>query len=325
MNQFEMLGALALKLHNEFKNLYYLMLPLFFAVSIAMAWFRNPQGSPEFIESLKRTFIGTLLLVAFPEITDTILLVANGLAEKISDMNGLENMMQMAAQKTKGYTLSTTSIILAFNDFIVAALSFLSYIILYVARYIMVALYHFSWIFLSLIAPLLLLFHVFSPKITGNLFRSLFEVASWKIVWSVLSAMLAALPFGNVYMIDGNYLTVIVLNFVIALAMLGTPLVVRSLVGSGLSALTGAMGPAVAATMLAVPAKAASLARVGRGVLGDTMSWAQNANQKLGSKFFGPPSVQQELKRHASASQPNRLALPQPPLQLPPPSDAKDK
>lgn len=323
MDQFELLGKLALKLHGEFRNLYYLLLPIFFCVALAFAWFKHPQGGPDFLEAFKRIVIATLLLVGFPEITDTILFIANGIAEKISDMSGIETVMQMASEKAKSYTLSPTSVVLAFNDLLVAVLAFLSYIVLYVARYIMVAIYHFSWVFLSLIAPLLLLFHVFGTKITANLFRSMVEVASWKIVWAVLSAMLTALPFGNAYMADGNYLTVIVLNFVIALSMLATPMLVRSLVGGGLSAFTSALGPAVATTMIAAPAKAASLANIGRGMLGETSSWAQNATQKFAARHFGPPSVADEIKSF-SALQPKTRQLPAPPLQLPAPPETKN-
>ncbi|HLD99200.1 MAG TPA: hypothetical protein VJB59_03010 [Bdellovibrionota bacterium] len=274
MDNFGLLGSVALKLHNEFRSLYYVLLPIFFAVSLVFAWFKNPQGGPDFVESIKRTFVATLLLAGFAEITDIILFITNGLAARIDDMTGLDTIMKMAGGKAKSYTLSASSVVLAFNDLLIAALAFLSYIVLYVARYIMVAIYHFSWVFLSIIAPILLLFHLFSPKLTLNLFRSMIEVASWKVVWAVLSAMLAALPFGNAYNADGNYLTVVVLNFVIALCMHGTPLVVHALVGSGLSGMTGALAPTVAGTMLAVPAKAATMMKIGRDVLGNTRGFA---------------------------------------------------
>jgi hypothetical protein len=293
MDQFALLGPLALKLHEEFRVLYYELLPIFFALSLVFAWFRHPQGGPDFIEAIKRAFVASLLMVGFAEITDAILFVTNGIATKIDDMTGFDALMNMAGEKAKSYTLSPTSVILAFNDLLVSSLAFLSYIILYIARYIMVALFHFSWIFLSIIAPLLLLFHLFSPKITLSLFRSMAEVASWKIVWAVLSAMLAALPFGNAYMADGNYLTVIVLNFVIALCMLGTPLVVHALVGSGLSSMTGALGPAVAATMLAGPTKGATIMKFGREVLTDTHGFAKNMVGKIAGGSMQPPRTPQ--------------------------------
>ena len=194
MQDFALLGDLGTRLHAQFREIFYLCLPLFFGLSVLIAWFKNPQGGPDFIEALKRAFVATLLLVAFKEITDAILILSNGLADKISDMSGIESVMKMAEQKARGYTLSTTSVLLGINDLLIATLSFLSYLFLYVARYLMVAIYHFSWIFLMLIAPIVLLFHLFSPSITLNLFRGLIEVASWNVVWSVLSLFLALTP-----------------------------------------------------------------------------------------------------------------------------------
>jgi len=293
MENFELLGSLALKLHAELRNIYYLMLPVFFCLSLAITWLKTPTGGPEFIESVKRAFIATLLLAGFQEITDSIIFVTNGLAEKISDMQGLDMFMQMAGDKAKSYTASPTSLVLGFNDLIIATLSFLSYIILYIARFLMVAVYHFSWVFLSLMAPILLLFHIFSPKITLNLFRSMIEIASWKVVWAVLSAMLAALPFGNAYATSGNYLTVIVLNFVIAIAMLCTPLVVKSLVGGGFSSFANSLGPLTAAAMIAAPTKAGALMNVGRSILGSTK--AGNMQKSIHSRMQ-PNAFQRKAK-----------------------------
>ena len=289
MESFALLGELATRLHKEFREVFYLCLPVFFALSLVINWFKSPQGSPDFLESFKRAIIATLLLVGFQEITDIILALSNGLAAKISDMSGLDSVMAMAAKKAQGYALSVTSVILGINDLLIAILSFLSYLLLYIARYLMVAVYHFSWVFLLLISPIVLLFHLFSPRITLNLFRSLIEVASWNIVWSVLSAMLTALPFGNAYMADGNYLTVIILNVIIALAMIGTPLIVRSLIGSGLAAMAGSLGPAAATTIVMAPAKAASMANVAREVLSDTTGYLRYQAGRMGNLHRTPP------------------------------------
>lgn len=295
MENFELLGSLALKLHHEFRTLYYLLLPLFFSAAIAINWFKHPQGGPEFVETFKRVFIGTLLLVGFPEITDAILFLSNGIADKISDMSGFDAVMQMASEKAKGYTLSPTSVLLAFNDLIVSAIAFLSYIVLYVARYFMVAMYHFSWTFLCLLSPILLLFHLFSPKITLNMFKALIEVSSWKIVWSVLSAMLKALPFGTAYMMDGNYLTVIVLNFMIAIAMLCTPLIVRSLIGGSFTAVVSGIGGSIAtaagSAAMAAPAAITRAAVAGRQVVknpGDFMKYQFSRFQNKATLGYTP-------------------------------------
>jgi hypothetical protein len=140
MESFALLGELATRLHKEFREVFYLCLPVFFALSLVINWFKSPQGSPDFLESFKRAIIATLLLVGFQEITDTILALSNGLAGKISDMSGLDAVMAMAAKKAEGYTLSVTSVIVGINDLLIAILAFLSYLLLYVARYLMVAL-----------------------------------------------------------------------------------------------------------------------------------------------------------------------------------------
>ncbi|HAR43303.1 MAG TPA: hypothetical protein DCS07_11855 [Bdellovibrionales bacterium] len=283
MPQFELLGSLTQNLHQEFVRIYYLMLPVFFALAVAVAWFRSPQGSIEFLDVLKRALISTLLLVAFPDISRAILFIADGITERIDALNSLDTMIRMAQEKAQGYSLSPTSILLQFNDLIIATLSFLSYIVLYVARYLTIAMYHFFWIFFMVSAPLLLLFNMFrsTSQITANLFKGMIEVASWKIVWAILGAMLSALSFGNAYRAEGNYLTLMVMNFVIATAMLATPLIVRSIVGSGLQAASSTLGPAAVAAMIAAPARVAMVAATSRGALNAGQTFARDKIEKF--------------------------------------------
>ncbi|MEK6554732.1 MAG: hypothetical protein AABZ31_05800, partial [Bdellovibrionota bacterium] len=145
MPDFNLIGSLMRDLHQEFVRMYYLMLPAFFALSIAVTWVRSPQGSPDFIDVLKRTIISTLLLAAFPEITQAIIFIADGIAEKIDPMNNIDAVIRMAEEKSQSYPDSNSSILLGFNDLLMATLSFLSFLILYIARYLMIAMYHFFW------------------------------------------------------------------------------------------------------------------------------------------------------------------------------------
>jgi hypothetical protein len=283
MPQFELLGSLMKDLHQQFVTIYYLMLPVFFALSISMAWFRSPQGSIEFLDILKRAVIATLLLVAFPDISRAIIYVADGITEKIDALNSIDVMVRMAQEKSEAYSASTTSLLLQFNDLIIAVLSFLSFLVLYIARYITIAMYHFFWIFFMVTAPLLLLFNLFAStsQITINLFKGMMEVASWKIVWAILGAMLTALSFGDAYKAEGNYLTLIVMNFVIAIAMLATPMMVKSLVGSGLQSMSSTLGATAVAAMVAAPARAAMVATKSRKALNATSSFARNQVQRF--------------------------------------------
>lgn len=283
MPDFNLLGTLMKDLHQEFVRIYYLMLPVFFTLSLVIAWFKSPQGGPEFLDILKRAFISTILLIAFPDISQAILFIADGIAEKIDHLNSLDAVMRMAEEKSQNYSLSVTSVLLQFNDLLIATLSFLSYLILYIARYLTIAMYHFFWVFFMISAPLLLLFNLFegTRQITTNLFKGMIEVASWKIVWAILGAMLTALSFGDAYKSEGNYITLIVMNFVIATAMLMTPLMVKSIVGSGLQSMSSSIGAATVAAMASAPLKVAQTYRTSRSSLGGAYQFVNKQKEKL--------------------------------------------
>lgn len=263
MPDFSLLSPMMQQMHAEFVKIYFLMLPPFFALAVCVQWFRSSSGTVDFLDVLRRAIISTILLIAFPEITQAIVAVADGIAEKIDKVDNLQNIMNMASQKIQSYSFSAKDFLLMFDDLIIALLTFLSYWVLLFARYLVVVMYNFFWIFLMVISPLLMLFNLFkgTSHITGNLFRAMMEVASWKIVWAVLGAMLASLSFGKMYMVEGSYITLTLMNFVIALAMIATPLLVRSLVGSGIHHASSAVGPTALLTLAFAQAKAANLAK----------------------------------------------------------------
>lgn len=264
MPEFELLGPLMKDLHQEFVRMYYLLFPVFFALAVCLAWFKSPAGSPEFLDIVKRGVVATIILVAFPDISRAILSVADAIAEKIDSLNGIETMLKMAEEKSESYTSSPTSLLLQFDDLIIATLSILSYIVLYVARYLTIAMYHFFWLFFMVSSPLLILFHMFegTSHITRNLFMGMIEVASWKIVWSILGAMLTSLSFGDAYAAEGSYLTLVVMNFVIATAMLMTPMMVKSISNGGVQSMSSKIGAATTAAIVAGPSQIAKLASV---------------------------------------------------------------
>lgn len=275
MPEFSLLGSLMTDLHQEFVRIYYLMLPVFFALAVAVAWIQSPGDSGAFIDILKRAVISTVLLTAFPEISEAIVFVADGVAAHIDKLNSLDAVMRMAQDKSADYSKSNISSLLIFNDLIISTLAFLSYLIVYCARYLTLAMYHFFWVFFTIAAPLLLLFNLFrsTSQITANLFKGMIEVACWKIVWAILGAMLTALSFGKMYETEGSYVVLIVMNFIIALAMLLTPQMVKSLVNGGAQGMSSVLAPASLAAMVAAPSKAAMMYAKSRGVTSKASSF----------------------------------------------------
>lgn len=271
MPQFELLGGLVTNLHQEFVKIYYLLLPVFFSIAVVLAWFKSPVGSPEFLDILKRAIVSTILLVSFPDISEAIVFVADGIAEKIDQAQNLDVFLKMAGEKANSYPNSSFSVVLAVNDLIIAFLSFASYLLLYVARYLTVAMYHFFWLFLIVSSPILLLFNLFSgtQHITRNLFKGMIEVASWKIVWAILGAMISSLSFGNAFAVEGNYLVLIVMNFVIAATMLMTPKLVRSISEGGSHSISSGVGTLATTVMVAAYPKSRHGLNLAKSVYSD--------------------------------------------------------
>lgn len=272
------LGSLIRDLHHMLSNLFYVALPVAILLSVAFGFLKN--GSPDYVDTLRRALIAALLLASFPEISNVILDICDGVANKIDSMSGLETFMRMAEEKSKSYSGASNVLLLKFNDLFIAVLSFASFVILYVARYLTVALYYFFWVLLSVLSPILILCYMFpaTAGITKNLYRGLVEVASWKIVWAVQSAMLSALSVGNIYKTEGSYLTLTILNFVIAIGLLFTPMLVKSLVGEGLQSAASALGSVAAASMVALPTRVVKVSNVSREFL-------SNSTRYIGSKF----------------------------------------
>lgn len=269
MLQFENLSPLMQNLHADFTKLYFMLLPVFFALAVCLQWFRSPSSSIDFMDIAKRAVISTLLLVAFPEISKAVIAISDGIAERIDNIDSTQAIIDMAAKKAESYTFSKQSILLAFDDLLISIMTFLSYMLLLFARYLTVAMYNFFWVFLSVIAPLTLLFNLFpgTSHITANLFRSMIEVASWKVVWAILGAMLTSLAFVDVYKLDGAYATLTIMNTLFAVAMLATPLVVRALVGGGVHNVSSAIGPAAVLAMgYVAKAGVGTLAKAGNQV-----------------------------------------------------------
>jgi hypothetical protein len=82
MPDFGLLGSLMENLHQEFVNIYYLMLPVFFGLALILAWFRASGSAPDFLDVLKRTIVSMILLVAFPDISRAIAFIAEGITNK---------------------------------------------------------------------------------------------------------------------------------------------------------------------------------------------------------------------------------------------------
>lgn len=260
MPNLEVLGTLVRDLYQGLSQLFYVMLPVAILFSVIFSYLKS--GEPNYPDLFKRAFVAALLLACFPEVSNFILDVCDGIASKIDDMSGLEAFMKIAQEKSLGYAAAQKLLLLKFDGFFMAVLSFASFALLYIAKYLTVLLYYFYWGLLSIAAPLMILCYIFpaTSNITTNLYKSLIEVASWKIVWAILSAMLKSVSFGFIYENEQSYLPLVAMNFIIAIALLFTPKILRSLVGEGVQSTASSIGATAVSGVLATVAPVARIA-----------------------------------------------------------------
>lgn len=277
----DVLGSLVRDLFTSFNSLFYVMLPVGILLSVIMNYFKS--GDANYPDIVKRAFVASILLVSFPEISNFILDICDGLALKIDNMSGLETFMRMAEEKSKIISQAKSVMLLKFDDLFISILSFGSFIILYIARYITIALYYFYWVLLSVCSPFMILCYLFpgTARITTSLYKGLIEVGLWKVIWAIQSAILTSLAFGNIYKTEGDYLTLIIMNFVVAIAMLFTPMIVKSLVGEGVQSTAQTIGTTAVLAAAAVPVKGLQIQNTMKAVYSDTKLYAQNKMQSF--------------------------------------------
>jgi len=260
ISNLEILGALVRDLFQGLSQLFYIMLPLAILFSIIFGYMKS--GDANYPDVIKRALVASLLLASFPEVSNFILDVCDGIASKIDDMSGLDAFMKIAQEKSLGYAAAQKVLLLKFDGFFMAILSFASFALLYIAKYLTVILYYFYWGLLSIAAPLMILCHLFpsTSNITVNLYKGLIEVASWKIIWAILSAMLKSVSFGFIYQNQESYLPLVAMNFIIAIALLFTPRILRSLIGEGVQSTAESIGATAVSGVLMAAAPVAKMA-----------------------------------------------------------------
>ncbi len=266
---FEVFGSLVRDLNGIFSHYYFLALPLGMLFSVVIAQLQS--GSPNYPDILKRSLVATILLISFPEISNLIIDVCDGIAQKIDTASGMDTFLRMVQEKSKLYSEAKSPLLLKFDDLIIAVLNYASYFLVYIARYVTIALYYFFWVLLSVLSPLLIFCYLFPSlaHMTRNLYVGLVQVASWKIMWAIQSAMLTTLALGNIYRTEGHYVTVIALNFVVALGLLFIPMLVNQLFTQGMHGAAQTLGVAAAMAIFKLPMRLKSVTSVVNSKMGN--------------------------------------------------------
>lgn len=304
------LSSEAKSIHLIFHNLFYALATVLILIGVVTEFFKMPiGGSPVFAQLIGRAFVAAILLEAYPEISNALADLTDSLASKISHFNQFDLVLSRMGDKLNELTWSWTSL----KETVIMAISFITFFLLYISVFLANAGVMYVWTLLYVFSPLLIALFILPVTSTATkaLFRSIFEVSAWKIVWAVLATLLwsMALTTLNKPQSEINFLTVISLNLILAVSLLLTPLVVNALIGKGLANMAASMsGVAAGASMFSLGGIAASSAANGvrKGITA-----SKDGVNKLSERYFGDTQknrsgVKKYQKKSNANQKPNR-------------------
>lgn len=230
-------------LHGVFYSLFYALITTFLLLGVFVEYFKWPLGQvPSFSILVGRSLVAAILLHSYPEITNAIADVTDALATEIGNFNKIDLVISKLGDKLGDLSASWVSV----KETVSIAVCYLSFFVLYFSKYVAEGIFLFTWTLCFVFSPILIAMFVLptTAGATKALFRTLFEISCWKIVWSVLATLLwsSALTVLNQPGSDVSFVSVICMNLALAGSLLLTPWVVHALANSGLSSFTKTLG-----------------------------------------------------------------------------------
>ncbi len=236
MSDISWLALEAKRIHEVFSGYFYALITVLMATGIVVEHFKwTIGGIPNFSTLVGRALIASLLVNSYPEISNGIAEIADSISAQLGDLNSFKLILDRMGDKLSDLSWSWSS----FRETVILIISFLSFFVLYFSIHIADAFYIYVWVLLYVFSPLLIALFVLpvTAPATSALFRSLVEVAAWKIVWSTLATLLWSNALSKINQ-DGthiSFLTAIGFNVILAGSLLLTPFVVHALAGGGLA------------------------------------------------------------------------------------------
>lgn len=231
-----------------FESSFYAFAGMLLMIGILMEFFKFPIGGvPSFAPLVGRVIVAFLLLVSYQDVANAISELSDALSAEISNTNDMLGGVETAWSKIRDLDWGWVSI----GQTLIWFFGYISYVILYISVFFFDAAIVFVWMLCFVMSPLLIALFILpqTAMATKALYRTLLEVAAWKVVWSLTSALLwksTLTQLGSEA--SPNFITTVAYMLMLSISVLATPFLVKSFLGSGLSALSG-MAMAGAAAM----------------------------------------------------------------------------
>lgn len=295
----------ARNLHQVFDGLFYPVVTVFLLLGVVLEYFKWPLGGvPSFPQLVGRALVATLLLHAYPEITNSIADLGDALASRLGDLNQFKLVLSRMGDKLGELSASWISV----KEATTLVISFLTFFALYFSVYVAQGLFMFAWLLSYVFAPVLIALYVLpgTAGTTKALFRTLFEVSCWKVVWSTLATLLWSLALSQINQPGPgvNFVAVICLNLTLAASILLTPWIVHALANTGLAGFSRTVGSIAVGTTVISPQKVVGASRQVASVTATKSVQGVQASRNF---FAEGKPISERLSKFVTWSQPPRM------------------
>ncbi|MFN7905921.1 MAG: hypothetical protein ACK5P5_12135, partial [Pseudobdellovibrionaceae bacterium] len=157
IEEYEKLLPVARQIYDHTSNLSWQMLLPLFLVSVAVGYTTDLGVSGSILVRLKRLIIVAILLVSFPMIAEFSQILGVEVARSIDDMTGIDMVLDAASKRADSYSFDLQGLLNLGSDLLIGSLVIVSFVILIVARFFLLAFQHFYWFLLVAIGPFLIL------------------------------------------------------------------------------------------------------------------------------------------------------------------------
>lgn len=230
-------------LHNIFANYFYLFTGTLLMIGVVLDYFKFAVGqTPQFGNLVGRFIIACILLVAVPEIMNALASVTDSLSQELGDLNKAKYILARVGDAYDKLSWSWASV----KQCIIMVISMLTFFLLYVVVYLFDSMFLYTWALLYVFSPILCAMYVLprTAGATSGLFKSMIEVASWKIVYSVLVTLLWSMATLNLEKNQGNisFLSIVLMNLMLVFSVVMVPKITSSLTNGGLAQVASSFG-----------------------------------------------------------------------------------
>lgn len=304
------ISSQAKDIHAFFVSIFYALAVLLLVIGVLIDYFKMPIGGvPAFQQLVGRALVAAILLIAYPQISNWIAAVADAVSDHLGSINTYQNVLKSAGSTFKDHSWSWTSL----GDTLLSVVAILAYFILYLTVYFFDAAIVYCLVLLYIFSPIMIAFYILpqTASMTGGLFRTLFEIAAWKIVWAVLGTLLWSTALHDFEAKGQNFITLLALTLMLAFSILLTPIVVRNLISGALSNVasqTAGLAAIGLSAGFASPAALAGLAKTGTKKAygwGASKVW-QGAKKTYQGAKAAPGFAKNQFSKHINATPESR-------------------